>query len=409
MAANLTPVLPVPLDQLTVPEQLDGRVGSNRAPAGGSKLIAADTDLVAINAWLAEFDHSPQTQRSYRKEAERLLLWALSVRGKPLSSLMREDMQAYEVFLSDPQPRERWCGPRAPRYSEGWRPFEKPLSPASQRQALIIINALFSYLVSAGYLKGNPLALMRRRRSAPVSEAKSIERFLEQDLWHAVLEHIERLPRKTARQLAQYERLRYLFRLLYLLGPRVSEIASHTMSSFIQSRGRWWWKVLGKGQREERVPVNDDMLQALYRYRQFHDLPALPQPDEQTPLLLSVTGRNAISANMIYRLVKEVVKAAAAQLEADEPHRAAKLRQASTHWFRHTFVTHQADAGVELRHLNKSARHRKLETTAIYLHADEADWHRSMEQHKVQRPAQAVAATGEIPLPELEKNNDSNV
>jgi site-specific recombinase XerD len=244
---------------------------------------------------------------------------------------------------------------------------------------------LFTHLVSAGYLQGNPLALMRRRRSAPASQSRTVERFLEQDLWQTVVDYIERLPRQTPRQVQHYERTRYLFTLLYLLGPRVSEVASHTMGSFVEIRGRWWWKAVGKGQRAERVPVNADMLSALCRYRQFNGLPPLPRPNETTPLVLSVTGRGGISSNMIYRLVKEVVIEAARTLEAAEPHKAAKLRQASTHWFRHTFVTHQADAGIELRYLTRNARHRKLETTAIYLHADDAEWHAEMERHQLKK------------------------
>jgi len=37
-----------------------------------------------------------------------------------------------------------------------WRPFAGPLGPPSQRQALSILNAMFSWLVEAGYLAGNP-------------------------------------------------------------------------------------------------------------------------------------------------------------------------------------------------------------------------------------------------------------
>lgn len=48
---------------------------------------------------------------------------------------------------------------------------------------------------------------------------------------------------------------------------------------------------------------------------------------------------------------------AAQTLAVTEAHKAAKQRRASTHWFRHTAVTHQADAGIELRYLNKNARH----------------------------------------------------
>jgi integrase/recombinase XerC len=54
-----------------------------------------------------------------------------------------------------------------------------------------------------------------------------------------------------------------------------------------------------------------------------------------------------------------------------DPVGADKLRRASTHWLRHTAATHQADAGNDLRFIQKNLRHASLETTAIYLHADD--------------------------------------
>jgi integrase/recombinase XerD len=96
--------LPLPLERLQLPEDLDGRTGGNRAGPEVVCQLAAGNDLEAIQAWLAEFHDSPQTLRAYRKEAERLLLWALMELGKPLSSLTREDCVRYEAFLADPQP-----------------------------------------------------------------------------------------------------------------------------------------------------------------------------------------------------------------------------------------------------------------------------------------------------------------
>lgn len=374
--------LPVPLERFPLSGELNGRWGRNRGN-GGSQ-ISAETDLEAIQTWLAEFKDSPHTWRNYRKEVERLLLWSLLERGKPFSSLTREDLAAFEVFLTNPSPWEHWCGPRAPRKSAQWRPFQGPLSGNSCRQALIIINALFTYLVDAGYLAGNPLAL-RRRRSTSTIKPETVERFLDSALWQHVLSFVETLPVETSRQQVVYERVRYLLTLLYLLGPRVSEVASHTMGSFIEVRGKWWWRVTGKGGKNARIPVNQEMLAALVRYRTFYGLPALPLPQEETPLILNLRGNRGIGANMVYRIVKAVMQEAAKELMTIQPHQASKLHKASTHWLRHTAITHQADAGIELRYLNKSARHAKLETTAIYLHADEENWHEAMEKHKTQR------------------------
>lgn len=388
MNAALIPVLsstsqPTPLERLRVPEALDGSIGDNRTGPDVICQLAASNDLEAVQAWLAEFHDSPQTLRTYRKEAERLLLWALLERGKPLSSLTREDCIRYELFLADPQPRDRWCGSKATRFSPHWRPFLGPLSPASRKLAMLIINSLFSYLVKAGYLAGNPLALTRRR-SGPQA-VHQVERFLEQDQWQTLLNTVEALPRDSERELQHYARARYLLALLYLLGPRVSEVADHAMNSFVQVRGRWWWRVVGKGRKEAQVPVNQDMLHALRDYRRFYGLPPLPAPDEATPLVLNLKGTAGIGDNMIYRIVKDLVAKAAARLEADDPHQANKLRRASTHWFRHTSITHQADAGIGIQFLQRNARHARIDTTGLYLHAEEKEWHDTMEQHRLRK------------------------
>ena len=45
--------------------------------------------------WLVYLSH---TQRAYRKEGERFLLWAVVERRKPLSSMTTEDCAAYRAF-----------------------------------------------------------------------------------------------------------------------------------------------------------------------------------------------------------------------------------------------------------------------------------------------------------------------
>ena len=250
---------PQSLDNISLSAQLDGSAGSNRR-YGEVCQIDAQNDWQAIQCWLLEFEGSPQTYRNYRKEVERLLLWAARSRNKPLSSLVREDFHAYQAFLCNPQPVEYWCGPRAERHSEKWKPFRGPLSNNSQRQAMIVINSLFSYLVDAGYLVGNPLSLIRRRNKKlqpETQEALSQERFLDQETWQYLKRYIQEMPRETSREIARYERIRFLFHLLYLLAPRVSEVANHSMNSFREYRGKWWWFVVGKGNKKAKVPVSD--------------------------------------------------------------------------------------------------------------------------------------------------------
>ena len=106
-------------------------------------------------------------------------------------------LRAYQAFLAQPTPAATWCGGRAARTSADWRPFRGPLQPNSQAQALTILNAMFSYLVAASYLSGNPLALARgdaHRLKKSRSSKTQVERFLEADLWRHVLAYIEAMP-----------------------------------------------------------------------------------------------------------------------------------------------------------------------------------------------------------------------
>ena len=155
----------VRLDELATPTHLDGHCGRNRAASPGQ--LAAVDDRSAVLAWLARYADSTATLASYRKEAERLMLWCTLQHGVALSDLTHEDLLVYQRFLADPQPAERWImkpGQKPGRNSSLWKPFAGPLGPSSQRLALSILNAMFSWLVEAGYLAGNPLALSRRKR-----------------------------------------------------------------------------------------------------------------------------------------------------------------------------------------------------------------------------------------------------
>jgi len=225
----------VTLDQLVVSVHLNGSRGRNRATSPGQ--LAATDDRSAVLAWLARYADSPATLASYRKEAERLMLWCGLQHGVALSDLTHEDLLVYQRFLADPQPAERWVmkmGQKPGRNSSLWRPFAGPLGASSQRQALSILNAMLSWLVEAGYLAGNPLALNRRKRR---QQAPRVSRFLPMEHWEVVKSTIEAMPVTNERDRRHASRCRWLFSLLYIGGLRVSEICETTMGGFFSRRG----------------------------------------------------------------------------------------------------------------------------------------------------------------------------
>ena len=168
-------------------------------------------------------------------------------------------------------------------------------------------------------------------------------------------------------------RNRWLIRLLYQTGLRVSEAANAKAADFYQRRGKWWLHAVGKGGTDGEVPVGAALMADLARYQAFHRLPPTPLGDESTPAVMSVAGdpTKHLTPTAVYLIVKEVFRRAAGTLEAGDPAGAAKLRRASTHWLRHSAASHQADAGTDLRFIQKNMRHASIQTTGIYLHAED--------------------------------------
>jgi site-specific recombinase XerD len=401
---SLVALQPAPLEALAIPAALDGHAGTNRASDGHAQIAAAN-DLEAIRAWLARFADKETTFGNYRKEAERLLLWSLVEVGKPLSSLTHEDCLRYQQFLTDPQPAAIWVaggGRKHPRGDARWRPFHGPLSAASARQAMVILNVLFSWLVQAGYLAGNPLALSRQRtrRTAP-----RITRYLEPGLWQEVKDYIASMPQDTARARAHYHRVRWLFTLLYLGGLRIAEAGGNTMGQFFVRRDadgtmRWWLTVHGKGDKERLVPATRELMTELARYRQSLAMTALPAPHETTPLVLPIGSTSEsprrkpggplnqrLTRVALHTIVKRVFAGAARQLRergAEFEARAALLEQASAHWLRHSAGSHMADQQVDLRLVRDNLGHASLSTTSLYLHADDdRRHHETDEKHRI--------------------------
>jgi hypothetical protein len=98
--------------------------------------LGARDDLEAVNAWLSRYNEKPSTQRSYRKEAERFLLWCAQELKKPLSTVNSPDCQKYRQFLQAVPATWIQHSPLK-RTDPGWRAFRSQPSATSQKQALV--------------------------------------------------------------------------------------------------------------------------------------------------------------------------------------------------------------------------------------------------------------------------------
>lgn len=393
--ATLAAVVPAatairPYEKFVLPTELDGRAGRNRAPHETCLLMVVN-DHEAVGAWLAskrpmEPDAQAQgerlssTQRAYRKEAERLLLWAVLERKKALSSLSVEDATAYRGFLADPP--AAWCGPRHhQRWSPLWRPLEGPLTPTASRQSLIILRSLFAFLVSERYLTVNPFAAM----ALPLNPQRPLG--ASRTLSFAQWDHIDGLLQDHGNTEVG-RRLRRGMRWLYATGLRLAEITSVKCDDLAQidheaadgtRAADWLLSVTGKGGRRRQVPVPaelvDELGEELARHgfeRQvgavsnqgIHVLARFDTEPDRRPAPWSASG--------LYQAIKAFLARAAEGLEAAD---AQQLKKASTHWLRHSHGSHAlqgrgGQTAVPLQVVQNNLGHASVGTTSMYLTTD---------------------------------------
>jgi len=373
-----------------VPEELSGRDGRNRAKDVCPQ-ITAQTDLDAIGVWLNEFPQGGSTRRSYLKEVQRFYAWVLAYARKPMSSLTREDLSAYQAFMR--KPPSEWCAPRSTRKESGhWQPFEGPLSPSSQAHAVTVLNALFTYLVGVNYLAGNPLAAVRGKRRG-IPKPGKLPKFIPLHTFERLLEALqsecERLN-GLGQEHVELERMLMVVRVLANTGLRREELANALLGDLYPERDIisgadfWFLTVTGKGDKIEPVAVNPAALAAIRRYLRVAGVDP-DKADPLTPLVLKLRV-HGIAAGLakpttdqtIYNIVRKALSIGADILLGDHPDEARILRSATPHWFRHTFTTIMSQLGTPLPLIQHQLRHESIATTAIYTHSEKHELYRAV-------------------------------
>ncbi len=361
-----------PWERVRLPAELDGTEGRFRAPVNTCALNARD-DYEAVSAWL-ERHESPATQRAYRKEAERLLLWAIVERGKPMSSLAAEDATAYRGFLRRPVPHHRWVGPSRSRNSPDWRPFTGGLATRSTAYALTVLNSLFRWLAEQRYVTTNPFAGLKVQGGAQDGPLDPGRSFTEGE-WSLVRVIADGLEWSYGWSKAAAVRLRFLLDFCYSTGLRNSEFVRATLRQIAEGDDdSHWLAVVGKGSKRGRVALPPMAMSALDRYLVARGLPTTPsrwRPD--TPIVgrVAVDEQGAISTTRLWAICRRFFQLAATLLDETNPSLAAKLRGASPHWMRHTHASHALHRGAELTTVRDNLRHASISTTSTYLHGDD--------------------------------------
>lgn len=369
-----------PLERIALPSSLDGRDGYNRAP--NFSFIKANNDLDAIRAYLARYETGGNTFKKYQKELERYLLWCILVTGKPLSSQFVEECEAYKEFLKAPRPD--FIGPRRPRLSADWKPFnEEPLKDSSRKAAIQCIRACCEWLTKVRYLSGNPWVAVSDPETVIPLNTMQIEKALPYPLWEKLVGISQRNAADPENKQARIELAAML--LMGDSGLRREEVSTATSDQLRPSRfatGVWELNVLGKRKKWRTVPVSKRTFEALQaHWEDRHSdikMDLLPAPllspltTLQTAASLEKHGHKEempYAAAAIYPLIKSLIKKALDTREFEIEEETTLIR-VSPHAFRHTFGTQSVAKGVPIDVAQKILGHASVSTTSIYVQAE---------------------------------------
>lgn len=256
-----------PLHAMRWPTELDGHDGVFRTPFPNT--MNASNDQEAVAGWFKSIkDKSPHTQEAYQRAIERLILWAIVEKKTALSSLNEADITEFRAFLRDPP--AHWI--QAPKTNElkrapAWRPLRGPLNKQSLLLTFSAVSAMFSHWRASAYTYVNSAEKVKGKKGQEM-EMDVFRSFTKADL-KVLGDTFSDLPDGPAKR-----RLRAILLILENGGLRRAELASAYWSDLKSDRvdgERTAERVLhvkGKGQRERKVPLNAEVLEALETHRE---------------------------------------------------------------------------------------------------------------------------------------------
>jgi integrase/recombinase XerD len=215
------------------------------------------------------------------------------------------------------------------------------IAPASQRRMISGWRMFFHMMVIDDDIKDSPADLL----DLPI-KPRHLPDVLTDDEVTAIQQTFDR-------SLPEGERNYVIVEVLYGCGLRVSELTELRLSCiYVEEQ---YLKVIGKGDKERWVPINEHALKLLLNYihnvRSHLDV----KPGEEKIVFLNRRGHR-LTRQMVFIMLRDAVAAAGIR------------KKVSPHSLRHSFATELVENGADLRAVQEMLGHESISTTEIYTH-----------------------------------------
>ncbi len=215
----------------------------------------------------------------------------------------------------------------------------KDLSPSSISHMISTLKTFYSYFIKIDKLKVNPTDALKSPKLG-----LHLPEYLSMDEIDNLLD-IEVTDPFSARNKAILE-------LMYATGLRISEVISLEFKNI--DFEECIVRVMGKGNKERIVPINDYALDALNTYIEEYR-PLMVKNEVNNYLFLNNHGKQ-MTRQGIFKMIKA------------ECLKKGITKDISPHTIRHTFATHLLENGADLRIIQELLGHSDISTTQIYTH-----------------------------------------
>jgi integrase/recombinase XerD len=242
------------------------------------------------------------------------------------------------------------------------------LRASSRARALSSLRGFHRFLAREGLCADDPTALLEGPKR-PLRLPKSLS-----------IPEVERLlaAPDTATPLGLRDRA--MLEVAYGAGLRVSELVALPTTSVVGKGG--FLRVFGKGSKERIVPIGEEALAWIGRYRD-RARPELARGRAESTLFLNWRGK-PLTRNGFFKILRGHAEAAGLS------------GSVGPHVLRHSFASHLLEGGADLRSVQEMLGHADIQTTEIYTHLDRGYLREELLEHHPRGRARRV----ETPAPD---------